>query len=113
MKRTFMTFLLGSLLILSACGADNAQEETPDGEAPSKSTTEVSEGESLYKMSCSGCHGGNLKGNMGPSLIKVGNKYTEQELLDIIENGLGAGMPKGLYKGEEAEAVAAWLATKK
>jgi biotin synthase-like enzyme len=37
---------------------------------------------------------------------------SKEEILDIIENGKG-GMPAGILKGEDAEAVASWLADKK
>ena len=48
-----------------------------------------------------------------PALNNVGSRLSEEELLDIINNGNGNGMPGGLIKGAEAEAVAAWLATQK
>ncbi len=115
MKRKLMTILFGATLALSACGGgeETSPEDTTGGESAEPGTTEVTAGEGLYKQSCAGCHGGNLKGNNGPSLEKVGNKYTEEEILGIIHNGRSGGMPKGLLKGEDAEAVAAWLATMK
>ncbi|MFZ3591572.1 cytochrome c551 [Bacillus sp. DJP31] len=115
MKRKLMVILFGTTLALSACGGgDDAttQEENSGGESAGAGTTEVSAGEALYQKSCSSCHGGNLEGNFGPSLKKVGTKYAEEEILGIIHNGQG-GMPKGLLQGEDAKAVAAWLATMK
>ena len=46
-------------------------------------------------------------------LMAVGGKYSKDEILDIIKNGKGGGMPAGVIQGEEAEMVAAWLAEKK
>ncbi len=46
-------------------------------------------------------------------MAKINYIYTEEEIIGIIHNGRGSGMPKGLLKGEDAEAVAAWLATMK
>ncbi len=39
-------------------------------------------------------------------------RTSETEIHDIIINGQG-GMPGGIIKGEEAEAVAKWLSEKK
>ena len=42
----------------------------------------------------------------------VGGTLSESEIRDIIEHGQG-GMPGGIIKGEELDAVAKWLAEKK
>jgi cytochrome c551 len=118
MKSKLMVILFGAMLMLSACGGgDSAQEEQTGGDSSTSGEsaeggTEVATGEGLYQKSCAGCHGGNLKGNIGPSLEKVGSKYSEEEILNIIHNGQGS-MPKGVLQGADAEAVAAWLATMK
>ncbi|WP_456277667.1 cytochrome c551 [Bacillus sp. AK128] len=114
MKSKVMVILLGLLLTLTACGGggDTAQEETTDGGTTTGGTTEVSEGEKLYRQSCANCHGGNLEGNIGPALENVGSKYSEEDILHIIHEGQGS-MPKGVLQGSDAEVVAAWLATMK
>lgn len=105
MKKSMVALLFGSALVLAACGGDN-------GESAGSSTQ--SEGEKITMQSCATCHGGNLQG-MGnnPDLNKVGSRLTEEEILDIILNGTGKGMPDGLIKGEDAEKAAAWLAEQK
>ena len=105
MKKSMLALLFGSALVLAACGGD-------DGESSGTSTQ--SEGEKLTMQSCANCHGGNLQG-MGntPDLNKVGARLTEEEILDIILNGTGKGMPPGMLKGEDAEKAAAWLAEQK
>ena len=100
-----IALLFGSALVLAACGGDN-------GESAGSSTQP--EGEKITMQSCATCHGGNLQG-MGnnPDLNKVGSRLTEEEILNIILNGTGKGMPAGLIKGEDAEKAAAWLAEQK
>jgi cytochrome c len=71
------------------------------------------EAEKVFAQNCASCHGENLGGGAGPALEAVGGKYSKDEILDIIKNGKGGGMPAGLIQGEEAEMVAAWLAEKK
>lgn len=100
-KGLLTTLVLGSAVFLAACGGGDSK--TSDNE-----TAELS-GEKLVQQSCTTCHGGQLQGANAPALDKLGSKYSEDKILDIILNGQG-GMPAGLLKGEEAEAAAAYLA---
>ncbi|PLT31088.1 cytochrome c551 [Peribacillus deserti] len=107
MKRKFAMLLLGTSLALAACGNDNS------GEKDSKDAGSVaSSGEKLYQKNCSSCHGGNLEGGFGPKLTNVGATYSEDEIGNIIKNGKGQ-MPPNIVKGDDAKAVADWLAGKK
>jgi cytochrome c551 len=103
MKKTVLTLVFGSALFLAACGG---------GEESTSSNGETAQpnGEQIVNKSCTMCHGGELQGASAPALDKIGAKYTEEEILDIILNGTGKGMPPGLVKGAEAEAAAAYLA---
>jgi cytochrome c551 len=108
MKKTWLaTFMLGSALVLGACGGDDGDNATDNGGETADPSEQVAQ------QRCATCHGGNLQG-MGntPALNDIGSRYSEEEILDIILNGKG-NMPPGLVKGEEAEALAAWLAEKK
>lgn len=64
--------------------------------------------EDIYRNSCISCHGDDLSGGSGPDLTKVGSKYSDQEILDIIMGGTGT-MPGGLVNDEEAERLTLWL----
>lgn len=105
-KKWLATFLFGSALMLGACGGDDSATDTSTGET-------VDSNETVAVKRCGTCHGGQLQGAGAPALDAIGAKYTEAEILDIINNGTNGGMPGGLVKGEEAEALAAWLAEKK
>lgn len=126
-----MIFIAGGLL--AACGG--AEEETPANdpgtEAPeedaaggeeAEGTEEagdegagdseaVAQGEEIVQSNCISCHGENLEGATGPSLQGVGDKYSEEELHDILVNGIGS-MPGGLASGNE-DAVVQYLLTLK
>jgi cytochrome c551 len=129
MKKKLLAFLMGTTLAfgLAACGGGNeAQEEPADDiqEEPAEEPEEeaqdntneaaaefdASAAETVYQQSCSNCHGGDLGGKVGPNLQNVGGQYSQEEILDIIQNGKGGGMPGGLVQGGEAENLAAWLA---
>lgn len=103
MKKSILTVIFGSALFLAACGGG---EETSSG----GETTTQPDGEKLVQTSCATCHGGQLQGASAPALDKIGAKYSEEEVLNIILNGTDKGMPAGLLKGADAEAAAAYLA---
>ncbi|WP_349407559.1 menaquinol-cytochrome c reductase cytochrome b/c subunit [Pseudalkalibacillus sp. SCS-8] len=52
------------------------------------------------EQGCIGCHGNNLQGGSGPSLIGTG--LAPEEIADIAKNGVGS-MPGGIFKGTEDE----------
>jgi cytochrome c551 len=105
-KKKFLAFLMGTglVLALAACGGGG------DDEATGGDTVDA---EKIAAQKCSSCHGENLEGQGGSANIsKLGAKYSKDEIEEIILNGKG-GMPGGVIKGEEASAVAEWLASKK
>lgn len=107
MKKAMLTLVFGSAIFLAACGGGDDKEKADNG------ATATPEGEEIAMKSCIMCHGGDLKGQASaPAINDIGSRLSEEEILDIINNGKGT-MPKGTAKGADAEAVAAWLATQK
>lgn len=109
-KKWLATLVFGSALMLGACGGDDSATDTETDTNTGETTESV---ETVAQQRCATCHGGQLQGASAPALDKIGSKYSEEEILNIIENGTDKGMPGGLVKGEDAEALAAWLAEKK
>lgn len=131
MKKWLMAVLLGTLLVLGACGGgnddaqepadteDEATEETTDDAAETDDATDdaaeeggsvdASAAEELYKQSCASCHGADLSGQGSfPSLKGTG--LSAEEIETIILEGRGS-MPAQLLTGDDAKTVAEWLAT--
>ncbi|RSK28601.1 c-type cytochrome [Bacillus sp. HMF5848] len=114
MKKKLLALLMGTSLVLAACGgggeepADNAASSGGDSGA----ATVAADVEKVYQRSCVGCHGQNLEGGVGPALTATGANLSQDEIESIIVNGKG-GMPGNLVSGEDAAALAAWLAEKK
>lgn len=97
-------------LLISACSSNDSKEETKSNDTNEKEKVEVnkdlaSEGEKIVKSSCVGCHGIDLKGDMGPNLHNL--PYTKEYLIDFLIKGKGS-MPPGTANGKE-EAVAEYL----
>ncbi|MFC4769181.1 c-type cytochrome [Effusibacillus consociatus] len=59
---------------------------------------------SFVQQNCASCHGADLKGNVGPSLVAAGQKLSEQDIAKVLKEGRGI-MPKGLANGKEAEVA--------
>ncbi|MFC4768950.1 c-type cytochrome [Effusibacillus consociatus] len=66
-----------------------------------------------FGQTCASCHGVDLKGQVGPALLGVGNKYTPEQIQEIIKNGKPPAMPAGFLQGEDAKKVAEWLSKQK
>lgn len=108
MKTKLLALLLGTSVVLGACGgAEEPKEEATEGE-----TAGGGDAEKIVQKNCIGCHGENLEGGAGPQLTEVGAKYDQAEIKNIIINGQG-GMPKGILDDADADIVSKWLAEKK
>lgn len=116
MKKQLMAMLFGASLILGACGGEETTEpaETPE-ETPAESGGETAtiDAEQVVQQNCISCHGENLEGAGNfPALNNVGSRLSQDEIRSVIENGKGA-MPANIIEGEEADAVAEYLASMK
>ena len=82
-----------------------------------------SEGAEIYaKATCVSCHGADLKGMSSagiPTLLGVGDKYSKDELVGVIKNGIrgmGAQYDANIAKGltdDDLDKLAEWLSIQK
>ncbi|TSB47687.1 c-type cytochrome [Alkalicoccobacillus porphyridii] len=98
------------LLLLAACGSQPELDSSITDQEPAETDLEydVNAAEETYIASCIRCHGGDLSGQSGPSLID--NGFTPDEIQEILRNGQGT-MPPINLQDEEAENLAKWLST--
>lgn len=132
MKKWLFAILIGSALVLGACGSgdnddgnknnnngnNNSQEEN-DGNAngnennnDNNANVDTAAAEEMFKNSCASCHGDNLDDGFAPDLTKIGSKYDADEIATIIKDGKGSMQPQNVPDDERAE-IAEWLASKK
>lgn len=111
MNKKLLAAIFGSVLVLGACGGGGDDAGKKDEGTTGGDTASV-DAEAVVQQKCISCHGGNLEGASGPALDKIGAELSEEEIHDVIIDGQG-GMPGGIIKGDDADAVAAWLAEKK
>jgi cytochrome c551 len=95
-KQLYPIFTL-ILLFLSGCSSGTSNT--------------VMDGETIYNKSCATCHGANLQGAMGPTLVNIKGKYSDVDIQTIISKG-SQHMPANLVNDEESKIVTKWLLTK-
>ena len=68
---------------------------------------------SLYNNNCAGCHGADRKGSpASPSLVGVGDRYSRQQLVKVINEGSGR-MPGFSHLGRGVNEIVDFLLTGK
>lgn len=97
-KVFFICLLLCMIVLLAGCGTDDKVKDASVAQS----------GENIYKKSCASCHGEDLSGGAGPSLQNITDKYSKEDIKDIINNGIGTMFPVNL-PDEEQESLVEWL----
>lgn len=104
-SRALVGILAGGLVLslgLAFSGVGVHKEgEKKEAAAEQPAAGGAAEAEGIAKSTCAGCHGVDLKGQVGPNLHNIGSKLSKDEIVNILKNGRG-GMPKGLVPGKEA-----------
>lgn len=96
---------LGVVMVIVMATAGNNQRNTMNSEGEEET---VKAPEDIYENSCASCHANDLSGDYGPALTNIGSDLTEEEIIEIIENGKG-DMPEGTAGPEDAKIVSEWL----
>lgn len=69
----------------------------------------VPSGEEVYMNSCASCHGDDLSGTVGPDLRNLDDKYSKEEIEDIVMNGKDSMPPMDFVEDDELELLTDWL----
>jgi cytochrome c551 len=96
-----------ALLLLTGCSSGSSGDTVTLVDPESNGYT-------LFKQSCAGCHGPNLQGRAGPNLQHVASRLTEDKIAERIKLGAG-GMPAFQNKLEESQIaeLTSWLSKQK
>jgi cytochrome c551 len=80
----------------------------PSASAAPVATGDATRGEAVFAASCSGCHGADASGGVGPAL--AGSGLTAADVQAVVASGRGV-MPARLVEGQDAADVAAYVAS--
>jgi mono/diheme cytochrome c family protein len=69
------------------------------------------QGQAIYQMNCSGCHGLDASGKVGPSLWKVSDRRSQMGLIQQVISGNTPPMPKFQASPEEMADLLSYLNT--
>ncbi len=72
---------------------------------------QVAQGNAIFQMNCSGCHGTAGNGKVGPSLRKVANHRSQVGLIYQITSGKTPPMPKFQANPQEMADLLSYLQT--
>ncbi|ETI65950.1 cytochrome c550 [Neobacillus vireti] len=108
-----LVFGIVLVFILSFKGLGDMKEIAKDNKGAGGAKTEETASakpEDIYKNAgCIGCHGDQYQGGMGPSLKGIGDKISKDEIKGFLTNGSPKGMPAGLVKPEQMDAMVEWV----
>lgn len=72
---------------------------------------EVAQGNAIFQLNCSGCHGPSGEGMVGPSLRKVSTHRSQVGLIYQITSGKTPPMPKFQANAQEMADLLSYLKT--
>ncbi|RKQ19145.1 cytochrome c550 [Ureibacillus endophyticus] len=104
-----MVFGIGLIFFMSLEGVGNKEEIAGghEGTEEGGETAGGADGEALVSA-CIGCHGGDLTGGVGPSLVGL----EADHIVDVLTNGIeGTPMTPGLKTPDEAQAIAEYISS--
>jgi len=102
----FALFLVVSGIVFAVAKATPFEKDTGGGDA--LSLGDAARGEALFATNCSGCHGADAGGGIGPALRGSGINLLDGR--SVMRTGRGI-MPAGIVSGADEEDVLAYLET--
>ena len=106
--RTALTALVCSAALAAGCGGGSSGGSTGGG----GSGGGTPDGAALFSDKCSGCHGDQGQGGVGPNLQESAKAGDIDQVIEQITNG-GGGMPafKGQLSDQQIQAVAQYVSS--
>jgi mono/diheme cytochrome c family protein len=108
-----IVILLAALLgvILTFVGVQRLQAADPYVKEVLALRGDVTQGQAIFLMNCSGCHGVKANGEVGPSLLKVSERRSQASIIHQVISGKTPPMPKFQASPAEMRDLLSYLNT--
>lgn len=105
-----MVFGIGLIFFLSLHGTGNKEEIAADKNGDAATEESASDDGAALVQACTACHGGDLKGNIGPNLIG----QDPDHIVEVLTKGIeGTPMTPGMKSEAEAKQIAEYISSLK
>lgn len=98
--RTLTTLLLFSALTTIGCAKDGSGSDSGGGSGGGDGTN-CSEDGAMVFIACAGCHGSDGQSGSSPDLSEAIPTLSDDDLMNILMNGIGSMPPPNLTTCEE------------
>ena len=102
--RVFLQCLVWHSFLIAGCGEKQSDDDTSfsqNEESEESEEVEPIDSAQLYALNCSGCHGADGSGVSGPDLTASVPITSDDDLLEILRNGIGGMAAPNLSEDEE------------
>jgi mono/diheme cytochrome c family protein len=100
-----------SICLCAIVGWHSLQESNPYINGVLAKKGDPTLGHAIFQINCSGCHGIDAKGRVGPSLIEISKRKSPHSLIEQVTSGNTPPMPQFQPSHQEMADLLSYLAT--
>jgi mono/diheme cytochrome c family protein len=100
-----------SICLCAIVGWHSLQESNPYINGVLAKKGDPTLGHAIFQINCSGCHGLDAKGRVGPSLMDISKRKSPHSLIEQVTSGNTPPMPQFQPSHQEMADLLSYLAT--
>jgi mono/diheme cytochrome c family protein len=100
-----------SICMVAAFSWQSHQESNPYITSVMSKTGDPTLGHAIFQINCSGCHGLDASGRVGPSLLEISKRKSPHSLIEQVTSGNTPPMPQFQPNPQEMADLLSYLAT--
>jgi mono/diheme cytochrome c family protein len=100
-----------SICLLAIVGWQSLRESNPYATSVLAKTGDPTLGHAIFQINCSGCHGLDASGRVGPSLREISKRKSPHSLIEQVTSGNTPPMPQFQPNPQEMADLLSYLET--